>query len=219
MNIAVAWSCSLWSPRSPRGDGTAGTNPLVWSFKIEKGFGLERVVLTTLGVPTSKKTTPVPDYVETDFAGHDPNQQFAATKLYHTTGWPWYSFRSETSVFEPARLDIPPITVPDYPKVSWQSGVILKVDQPRPPLILNRRPIIQIPHVLPSKILPLRPLPSGLLLNTIFYSAMIWLVAIVPFKLRRFVRHRSGRCINCGYDLRGTAHDICPECASAIGKV
>ncbi len=64
-----------------------------------------------------------------------------------------------------------------------------------------------------GKILPLRPLWPGFAINTVFY-ALILLVPFAPFTLRCFIRRKRGRCINCGYDLRGAEHEVCPECGS-----
>ena len=219
VNVAVAWGCSLWSPHSLHGRDETHTNFMSWQFKVERGFGLERVVLTTHGYSFSKTPVPAaPDYVETDIASYDHGEQYVTTKMYLTTGWPWHSFRSKTSVLELSRSDKPPINVPDYPKVSWQSGLILKVNPPRKPLMSNNRPLRQMPHVLPSKILPLRPLLLGLLLNTIFYSVIVWLLTLGPFTARRFIRSKRGRCIKCGYDLRNVEHEKCPECGKELGE-
>ncbi len=63
--------------------------------------------------------------------------------------------------------------------------------------------------------LPLRPIWPGFAINTIFYAALLWL-PFAPFQLRRYVRVKRGRCIKCGYDLRGAEHEQCPECGLAI---
>ena len=67
--------------------------------------------------------------------------------------------------------------------------------------------------------LPLMPLVPGFVVNTGFYSALFWLLIPGPFALRRFIRLRRGRCIHCGYDLRGTPAGPpegtkCPECGA-----
>ncbi len=55
---------------------------------------------------------------------------------------------------------------------------------------------------------PLRPILAGQL----FYAAF-WLSVLIGVPaLRRAHRRRCGRCIQCGYDLRGADHAACPEC-------
>ena len=60
---------------------------------------------------------------------------------------------------------------------------------------------------------PTSPIWPGFAINTIFYAAILWL-PFAPFQLRRYVRVKGGRCIKCGYDLRGTEHEACPECGA-----
>ena len=64
------------------------------------------------------------------------------------------------------------------------------------------------------RVLPLRPLWPGFAVNTLFYAAILWLLTCGPFVLRRVIRHRSGRCVACGYDLGHAEHDTCPECGT-----
>jgi hypothetical protein len=35
---------------------------------------------------------------------------------------------------------------------------------------------------------------------------------------RRRIMHRSSRCLRCGYDLRGAAHERCPECGGRVWR-
>ena len=58
---------------------------------------------------------------------------------------------------------------------------------------------------------PTSPIWPGFAINTIFYATILWL-PFAPFQLRRYVRVKRGLCINCGYDLRGAEHAVCPEC-------
>ena len=67
---------------------------------------------------------------------------------------------------------------------------------------------------------PLAVLPiwSGFAINTVFYAAMLWLLAFGPFTARRFIRNKRGHCIKCGYDLRGSSGgggEVCPECGTS----
>ncbi len=76
----------------------------------------------------------------------------------------------------------------------------------------------------PSHVLPLRPIWLGFAFNTIFYAAILWLLAFAPFTARRrlrrergHIRRKRGHCIKCGYDLRGSSRGegVCSECGAA----
>ncbi len=58
----------------------------------------------------------------------------------------------------------------------------------------------------------LRPVWPGFAINTIFYSALLWLLMCGPSVLRRFLRMRRGLCPQCAYDLRADFAHGCPEC-------
>ena len=78
---------------------------------------------------------------------------------------------------------------------------------------------ILLHHLTPTKfvcprdlrILPWHPIWPGFAINTIFYAGLLWL-PFAPRVLRRYVRRRCGRCLKCGYDLRGDLKEGCPEC-------
>ncbi|MCH8316752.1 MAG: hypothetical protein IIA64_12345 [Planctomycetes bacterium] len=67
-----------------------------------------------------------------------------------------------------------------------------------------------------AKALHLRPLWPGCAINTAFYAVLLWMLRLSPFVVRRAIRRKRGRCIKCGYDLRGTpgggGGGACPEC-------
>ncbi len=64
------------------------------------------------------------------------------------------------------------------------------------------------------RVLPLRPIALGFVVNSCFYSACLWLLFSIPMVVikRMRSRHRDGTCTNCGYDLREADHAACPEC-------
>ena len=43
---------------------------------------------------------------------------------------------------------------------------------------------------------------------------LIWYRAVA----RWLIRGMRGRCSSCGYDLRGTSHDHCPECGADVKR-
>jgi hypothetical protein len=79
---------------------------------------------------------------------------------------------------------------------------------------------IELPHTewvmrtWEGELLPRRIIWPGLALNTIFYTAILWLLIPGPFALRRLIRRRRGQCPACGYDLKHVEHESCPECGA-----
>jgi len=65
-------------------------------------------------------------------------------------------------------------------------------------------------------IVPLRPIWPGFAINTVFYAALLWFLFFGSLTARRIIRRKQGRCIKCGYDLRGTTHMICSECGYEV---
>jgi hypothetical protein len=60
--------------------------------------------------------------------------------------------------------------------------------------------------------MPLRPIWSGVLVNTLLYASVLWLLWGGPIRLRRARRAAKGHSLRCGYDLTGAEHAGCPEC-------
>jgi hypothetical protein len=58
--------------------------------------------------------------------------------------------------------------------------------------------------------LPLRPIPIGFAVNTLFWSAVCAAPILVARHARRVHRRTRGQCAGCAYDVRGL--DRCPEC-------
>ena len=87
----------------------------------------------------------------------------------------------------------------------------------------------EIPHATGSVIttielgssveLAVGPAWPGILVNTLFYAALLWLFVTGLRTVRRFLRFHRRRCIHCAYDLRGSRHERCPECGGGIGTV
>ena len=65
------------------------------------------------------------------------------------------------------------------------------------------------------RVLPLRPLWPGFVVNTVLYAIVVWPIYCALLTLRRLIRRKPGHCPECGYDLRGQlpgAGSGCPEC-------
>ena len=68
-----------------------------------------------------------------------------------------------------------------------------------------------------TSILPLRPIWSGFVINTIFFTVILWLFFDL-FTIRLYIRRMRGCCIKCNYNLRGDLASGCPECGWKRGE-
>ena len=77
----------------------------------------------------------------------------------------------------------------------------------------GRRHIGQFFGAPTPRVLPLRPVWPGFIVNTLAY-ATVWLVLLmIPGAIRGRRRTRKGLCRHCGYDLSATpSTNPCPEC-------
>jgi hypothetical protein len=66
-----------------------------------------------------------------------------------------------------------------------------------------------------TPLLPLGIIWGGFILNALFFAAIWFALLAGPGFAKRAFRRRRGACIDCGYDLRGAAHEQCPECGRA----
>ncbi len=66
--------------------------------------------------------------------------------------------------------------------------------------------------LLPPRTIPLRPIPLGLALSTLFWSPLGFACIKVPPQIRASRRRRRGLCATCAYDIRGVPR--CPECGT-----
>lgn len=66
--------------------------------------------------------------------------------------------------------------------------------------------------------LPLRPHWPGFIACTLTYGLGWFLLLFGPGLFRQMRRIHRGACLACGYDLRATTEDRCPECGRAIAR-
>ena len=63
-------------------------------------------------------------------------------------------------------------------------------------------------------VLPCRPIPLGLIADTLFYASLWATLLFAPGFVRRRVRRRRNHCPRCNYSLAGIASSACPECGN-----
>ncbi len=201
VNLGVAWLCSLQSIETSKIGAIeyrqVRAYGLRWSCTFIRRFGFDRVLLESrmYGSPPADPST-LPTYIVVP----PISDEEAVDKHYVVAGWPQRSFCAVAVVTQQLGADnYRWVGDADYPLDTWRAAIRLSDDSPDPFV---------------RRILPLRPLWIGLIAKTSFYAVILWLVTLGPFAVRRFVRDRRGLCIKCGYDLRATEHEVCPECGA-----
>lgn len=122
----------------------------------------------------------------------------SGTWIEDARGWPWLCLRSETAfgTNQPAEGD------PSAIRAATRWGIRLSE-----PTESGTGSLL---------VLPLKPIWSGMTLNTTAYALGWFIVLFLPGVAVRYLRHRTGRCPACGYDRRYTGEEAaCPECGAA----
>ena len=90
-------------------------------------------------------------------------------------------------------------------------GAVLRFQPPKELNIVLTSPVKREDITVPNT-LPVQPIWSGMLVNTICYF-MMCVTAIVSIQLAIILwRYRANRCMQCGYSLVGIGDHRCPEC-------
>jgi hypothetical protein len=185
-NVAVAIAC--WEMASRSADELDGV-PL--SLPIEQTHALWRRLK-------------LPHWPE------KPNDGFT----FH--GWGWIS---QHAIREPVPADGEP-PVGSFNIAEWRQGWPLEalstqvlVQAPS----ADSNPDVQIVHHQANIFgwrIPTGPIWSGLIVNTLFYAAIVWLMIRGPWETRRRWREWHGRCGACGYPFGASA--VCTECGRPV---
>ena len=215
INVGVAWTLAVtvrtelpggWEGLGWRAS-ESGSPYRGWINMSLAGFGSSRVVTSlysndvwgTIFPPVlSKPEEIVPvwakDLHQVPF-GYSPVDYHIIERMHDARGWPnlalWSSYDGSCD-----------------PQNQWRvldNVYGIKIDHSD--LLSNR----EISH---QRFLPLRPIWSGFIINTLFYGALVWLVVLGSFVLRRFLRSKRGLCKKCAYPL-GTS-SVCSECGANV---
>jgi len=65
-------------------------------------------------------------------------------------------------------------------------------------------------------LIPTLPVLPGFAVNVLVYAGVWSLTLWTPGAIRAWRRVRRGRCGACGYDVKGIAGGVCPECGSGV---
>ena len=206
VNVAVAWGCALvvdLGSRRPEGAGlTVDPAHGSRSFLIWRGVGAFRIINDETDWAEDRRGGR--SWVETSSLPHwtalraiPPLQD--GVLWDDARGWPFLALRCRFGPSDDIRNPytvLGGLFVRDHPMTGRVIGL------PTPPFVL-----------------PYQPIWTGFAINTVFYAAILWLLTLGPFTARRMIRRKRGRCIKCGYDLRGAEHEACPECGARCDGV
>lgn len=127
------------------------------------------------------------DFITLDAANGDPNQPAPPRMMITRMGLPFRAFEAMHSWGPVQPTHSGGIPVASFrPNVAWVS------------------------------IIPLRPIVSGLVLNTLLFGGLAWAVLFGPIAMvrrtQRQMRMLRRHCPQCDYDLQGNLDAGCPEC-------
>ena len=233
INVAVAWGCVCWCPAMTVLGSEGGSWPFAvpgdWpaarladhahtlglSYRGARGDGLLKrrqretaqasSSTANAGIDRGVPTLQIVEYLDQEWPGPAMRKLvLESTRAgIHSAGWPAFSLRSERLWLN--RLPSTAWSSLSTSTSSWQEG-------------------IRIPDWIPwcdhdrtgIRRLPIRIIPLGFAINTVFHASCVSALFLCPRIVRNHFRLRRGCCIACGYDLRGAAHERCPECGRQL---
>ncbi|MEE8154249.1 MAG: hypothetical protein V3T53_04740 [Phycisphaerales bacterium] len=218
VNVAVAWGCAILIDlrvytQSPSFSGySVGRTDSGHSWTVlgnerrggaiigsyveapgQRSMAHETRLRLAEGAPSLR----VPSWSRAAIPKFDPAVTSRQAQVVEGFGWPWLSLWVSFHEIRPSETTgTTAVAVERWTGLAVSSGAKL-LDPPRA--------------------LPLGPIWSGFAINTVFYAATLWLLALGTSAVRRVIRRKRGHCINCGYDLRGASGGggVCPECVAS----
>ena len=215
VNVGVAWTLAA-TVRTEGLDDWEGLGWIAceydspyrgWVTMSLVGLGSSRVVtevfsrdfLGTLFPPVSSRPEEIiPGWAEALHQvplDYNPVEAYAKIRIHDARGWPSLALWSSYDA------------TPDPLNQWWIGGGAngIRIDRANP--VSNSETDEQ-------RLLPLRLIWSGFILNTLFYTALAWIAVPGPIALRRLCRARRGLCMKCAYPTG--AGEVCTECGAAV---
>lgn len=206
INVLVAWGIALAvNPLTgDHGGGLRPTDGYQWDVSTTTGFGTLQLSSrrhdTRTGYTNTAPGDSIPHWSDYDepLPGYRPGPGWDEYRTCQARGWPMLSLRTHTEALRspdgPLREQVFAWSL----RFPWGKWKLYPFNDTK------RKPLKHDIY------LPLRPIWSGFVFNTLIYAAPVWIVMFGFAMMRRRRRNRHGACPDCGYP-RG-ASDICTEC-------
>ncbi len=215
VNVAVAWGCATWSAlklvsgpwvgpptevdqRWWQQVVPAGAAPRAMAVFRRRGFGCDSLLI--LGDRSGEGVIREDPSGQVIF-GTSVNATLDRATLVRS-GWPWRSGAGE-------RWDLGISLLTPFPMLDRKVTTWRDADLETSAVSFDRPTWLGGSSL---RLLPLRPIWPGFVVNTVFYAAILWLVIRGHIAMQRHRRRKRGLCVTCGYDLRGNLTQGCPEC-------
>ncbi len=197
VNVAVAWGYALWSPSTP--GSPIGSNP-----REDRAWFLDRV-------PPPRWTDWTTPHIRPDAGPGFELIGFSTVSLDPTVS-STSGRKGESVAAIRLRSGLPLVSLEGSRWSKAAYATVFGLRSPRTPNSYLNAALEPPPELRPRyrRLLPLRPLPTGFAVNTLFYATILWLLIPGPFALRRFIRRKRGQCPACGYPAGESA--VCSEC-------
>lgn len=199
-NVAVAWACAGWAPASTPGGATDRPSPgKSWPCRVPRDWPrgpMAESAFEGFGVEATRYWT-----YRRDTAKYD------AGVLTWSYGWP---MRSVAVHFIGRGAIQRVLRTIKASNACLQCGLHIGKAA-----ICPRCSTWNVVRIGPrQRVLGWGPVWSGMVVNTLFYSGALWLLAASLAAARRRARRARGHCSSCGYDITHADHDLCPECGA-----
>lgn len=112
------------------------------------------------------------------------------------------------------------ITFSGWPASAFRGSMWIRVDLSAPRarfsdrLVRNAIPYEPGPNQARARLVPLRPMWIGFVINTTLYGTLLWVLIPGRLALKRLLRRRRGHCESCGFDLQESPTGVCSECGA-----
>ncbi len=221
VNVGVAWSCAYFPlPTAPTTQFQYRLVQSDWYGTVRTSFGRAHVVADSKLQWADLRDLSPRWYPVVGVASLEPPEwclSALSTKVSTKThnvevdcrvlGWPMFSVRWSTWTC----LEAPNVGGLRGPYSISRGETIRTTGIIEPPLVKKVLPMLKGDGLCATN-----PLWEGFALNTPFFGTLTWSIFCGRATLRRWRRHRTGRCVSCGYDRTGFASQtLCPECGNS----